>query len=1022
MKNICHQMTRKVWLAALLTLCFSFPALAQKITVSGTVIDPEGEPLIGASVLVKGETLGTATNIDGEYTISVPSDGILVFSYVGYDTQEIPVNGQTTLNVSMKENSLMLDEVVAIGYGTVKKSDATGSVATVKPSEIEAGLATSAQDLLVGASPGVVVTTSGNPSEGGNIQIRGGASLAASNDPLIVIDGVPMDTKGVVGSSNPLSLISPESVESMTILKDASATAIYGSRASNGVIIITTKKGAKGAPQVTFTANAYINTPRKLLDMMSADQFRNFIISEYGAESDQAGALGNYNTDWQKAATRTTFSSDYSLSIGGTAGILPYRVGISYSNNNGILEFTSMERTSANINLSPKFFNDLLSVNANVLGAYVKNSYANNNLGSCASMNPTLPVRDYENGCPLFGYWTSYVGGGLLAGPDTEGTKINSTTAPLNPIADMAAVNSNGKSYQSIGNLQLDLKMPFLTDLRANLNLGYDYQHGTWSGGNYPNTPNAWNGGYEVIKDGKIETIKDGGTSCTDQFQTRVNLLLDFYLNYNHYFESIKSSVDVTAGYSWQKFHNKRREYTYVNCVMDPANEIYLGMQARPTSINIDPLQLVSFFGRANFVFLDKYLVTATVRRDGTSRFSKDHRWGTFPSVALGWKILEENFMEGARGYLNDLKLRAGYGITGQQDLGDDLFPYLPIYSVSEDLAGKYPSLTSNGDGILPITPGAYNSDIKWEETATWNAGLDFGFMNNRILGSIDFYKRKTKDLLTFANYPAGSNLTNNGNMNIGDLENIGVEFTLTARPIVTKDFTWTSSYNVAWNKNKITRLAEGADTQTGGISAGTGGTIQKHEVGYPAYSFYVYEQVYDKNGNPLEGVFVDRNGDGQINEADKYLYHSRDPKVTMTWNNTFNWKNWDLGFVLRANIGNWMYNNNQAANVSKRANAALPLSNLMADTFLFETSDITTIMSDYFVQNASFLRCDNITLGYTWQNLLNNHLRLRLYGAVQNPFVITKYKGLDPEVFSGIDNGVYPKPTTFSLGVVASF
>ncbi len=1022
MKNICHQMTRKVWLAALLTLCFSFPALAQKITVSGTVIDPEGEPLIGASVLVKGETLGTATNIDGEYTISVPSDGILVFSYVGYDTQEIPVNGQTTLNVSMKENSLMLDEVVAIGYGTVKKSDATGSVATVKPSEIEAGLATSAQDLLVGASPGVVVTTSGNPSEGGNIQIRGGASLAASNDPLIVIDGVPMDTKGVVGSSNPLSLISPESVESMTILKDASATAIYGSRASNGVIIITTKKGAKGAPQVTFTANAYINTPRKLLNMMSADQFRNFIISEYGAESDQAGALGNYNTDWQKAATRTTFSSDYSLSIGGTAGILPYRVGISYSNNNGILEFTSMERTSANINLSPKFFNDLLSVNANVLGAYVKNSYANNNLGSCASMNPTLPVRDYENGCPLFGYWTSYVGGGLLAGPDTEGTKINSTTAPLNPIADMAAVNSYGKSYQSIGNLQLDLKMPFLTDLRANLNLGYDYQHGTWSGGNYPNTPNAWNGGYEVIKDGKIETIKDGGTSCTDQFQTRVNLLLDFYLNYNHYFESIKSSVDVTAGYSWQKFHNKRREYTYVNRVMDPANEIYLGMQARPTSINIDPLQLVSFFGRANFVFLDKYLVTATVRRDGTSRFSKDHRWGTFPSVALGWKILEENFMEGARGYLNDLKLRAGYGITGQQDLGDDLFPYLPIYSVSEDLAGKYPSLTGKGDGVLPITPGAYNSDIKWEETATWNAGLDFGFMNNRILGSIDFYKRKTKDLLTFANYPAGSNLTNKGNMNIGDLENIGVEFTLTARPIVTKDFTWTSSYNVAWNKNKITRLAEGADTQTGGISAGTGGTIQKHEVGHPAYSFYVYEQVYDKNGNPLEGVFVDRNGDGQINEADKYLYHSRDPKVTMTWNNTFNWKNWDFGFVLRANIGNWMYNNNQAANVSKRANAALPLSNLMADTFLFETSDITTIMSDYFVQNASFLRCDNITLGYTWQNLLNNHLRLRLYGAVQNPFVITKYKGLDPEVFSGIDNGVYPKPTTFSLGVVASF
>ena len=1022
MKNICHQMTRKVWLAAILTLCFSFPALAQKITVSGTVIDPEGEPLIGASVVVKGETLGTATNIDGEYTISVPSDGTLVFSYVGYDTQEIAVNGQSTINVSMKENSVMLGEVVAIGYGTVKKSDATGSVATVKPSEIEAGLATSAQDLLVGASPGVVVTTSGNPSEGGNIQIRGGASLAASNDPLIVIDGVPMDTKGVVGSSNPLSLISPESVESMTILKDASATAIYGSRASNGVIIITTKKGKSGAPQVSFTANAYINTPRSLLNMMSADQFRSYIINQYGADSDQAGALGNYNTDWQKEATRTSFSSDYSLSIGGTAGKVPYRVGVSYSNNNGIIEFTSMERTSANINLSPKFFHDLLSVNANVLGAYVKNSYANNNLASCAAMNPTLPVRDYVNGSPAFGYWTSYVGGGLLAGSDSEGTKINSTTAPLNPIADMAAVNSYGKSYQSIGNLQLDLKMPFLTDLRANLNLGYDYQHGTWAGGNYPNTPNAWNSGYEVVINDKVEVIKDGGTSETNQFQTRLNLLLDFYMNYNHYFESIKSSVDITAGYSWQKFHNKRREYTFVNCVMDPAHEQYLGVQARPTSYTIQPLQLVSFFGRANFVFLDKYLVTATVRRDGTSRFSKDHRWGTFPSVALGWKILEENFMEGTRGYLNELKLRAGYGITGQQDLGDDYFPYLPIYSVSTDVSGMYPSLTGGSTGVLPITPGAYNSDIKWEETATWNAGIDFGFMNNRIMGSFDFYKRKTKDLLTFANYPAGSNLTNKGNINIGDLENVGVEFTLTARPIVTDNFTWTSSYNVAWNKNKITRLAEGADTQTGSISAGTGGTIQKHEVGHPAYSFYVYEQVYDAAGNPLEGVFVDRNGDGHINEADKYLYHSRDPKVTMTWNNTFNWKNWDFGFVLRANIGNWMYNNTQASNVSKRNNAALPLSNLMADTFLFETSDITTIMSDYFVQNASFVRCDNITLGYTWNNLINNNLRLRLYGAVQNPFVITKYKGLDPEVFSGIDSGVYPKPITFSLGVVASF
>ncbi|MDE6377198.1 MAG: SusC/RagA family TonB-linked outer membrane protein, partial [Duncaniella sp.] len=478
MKKIFFESSRRMWLAAILTLCFAFPALAQNITVSGTVVDPEGEPLIGASVIVQGQSMGTATDIDGQYTISAPANGTLVFSYVGYTTQEVPVDNRTTIDVYMAENSLVLNEVVAIGYGTVKKSDATGSVAVVKPDEIAAGLATSAQDLLVGASPGVVVTTSGDPYGNANIQIRGGASLAASNDPLIVVDGVPMDTKGVKGSSNPLALISPESVESMTILKDASATAIYGSRASNGVIIITTKKGVSGKPQVTFTANAYIATPRRLLDMMSADEFRSFIVNEYGADSDQANALGTYNTDWQKALTRTSFSSDYSLSVAGTLGAVPYRASVSYTNNNGVLEFWGTKRTSANLSLSPKFFDDLLSINANLLGAYVQNSYANNNLGSAAAMNPTLPIRDFENGAPVFGYWTSYVGGGLLAGPDAAGTSINSTSAPLNPIADVYASYSNGKSYQSVGNLQLDLKMPFLRELRANLNLGYDYQHG----------------------------------------------------------------------------------------------------------------------------------------------------------------------------------------------------------------------------------------------------------------------------------------------------------------------------------------------------------------------------------------------------------------------------------------------------------------------------------------------------------------------------------------------------------------
>lgn len=1030
MKNICFHLNRKLWVTMAMLLALSLPGFAQKITVHGYVDDELGEPLIGATVMEKGTSNGTATDIDGKFTLNVEPNATLVVSYIGYDPVEVAVNGKTDIKVTMKENATMLAETVVIGYGSVKKSDATGSVAIVKPDEVEAGLATSAQDLLVGASPGVVVTTDGgNPSGGASIQIRGGASLAASNEPLIVIDGVPMDTKGIVGASNPLALVSPENVESMTILKDASATAIYGSRASNGVIIITTKKGTSGRPQVNVTINAYVNTPRKYLNMMDGNQFRSFITNEYGADSDQAAALGTSNTNWVKEALRTTLSTDYSVSVGGTVGVLPYRVAVAYTDNNGILRNTGMDRLTGSINLTPTFFNGLLSVSANVKGAYIKNEYTHNELGTATSMNPTIPVRDFENGSPVFNYWTSYVGNGTLAGPDTQGTSLNYTTAPLNPIAAIDEYNCEGTAYQSVGNLQLDLKMPFLTDLRANLNIGYDYQHGTCTNYNYFNSPLAWSSGYQVAdpsKPGTFMNVKDGGTTATHEKQIRRNYLLDFYLNYNHEFESIESSIDVTGGYSWQKFWSSFRSQTYVNTVAPGSPyESVLGTEAAyapyPSYPSIEPLQLVSFFGRANFNLLNRYLLTATIRYDGTSRFSKDNRWGTFPAFALGWKLLEESFMESARGWMSEFKLRAGYGVTGQQDIGS-LFAYLPTYSQWTGNTTLYPNLIgTGGTGILPVEPSSYNADLKWEETHTWNVGLDFGFFNNRLSGNIEFYKRKTKDLLTFANYPAGSNLSNKGFINIGDLENTGVEFTLTGRPVVTNDVTWTSSLNVAWNKNKITRLADGADTQTGGISAGTGGTIQKHDVGHPAYSFYVYEQVYAPNGDPVEGVFVDRNNDGQITEADKYLYHSKDPKVTLNWSNTINYKNWDFGITLRASLGNWVYNNTQASNVFKGTNSSLPLSNLMADTFLFEQQTLQSIMSDYFVQNASFLRCDNISLGYTWRELFGQ-MRLRLYGAVQNPFVITKYKGLDPEIASGIDNGVYPRPVTFSVGIVASF
>ena len=1034
MKNNCFQLSRKFVMTLALLLGLALPGFAQKITLHGYVDDDLGEPLIGATVMEKGTTNGTATDIDGNFTLNVEPNAILVVSYVGYDPMEVHVDGRTDIKITMQQNAQMLAETVVIGYGSVKKSDATGSVAVVKPDEIEAGLSTSAQDLLVGASPGVVVTMTGSPHQAGDIVIRGGASLSATNDPLIVVDGVPMNMRTVVGASNPLALISPENVESMTILKDASATAIYGSRASNGVIIITTKKGQSGKPQVNFTANFYVNTPRNYINMMDGNEFRNFVIKQYGENSDQASALGTYNTNWQKEELRTTFSSDYSLSVGGTAKWLPYRVALSYTNSNGIMKKSSMDRATASINLTPTFFDNLLSIQANVKGSYIKNQYENGTMGSALSMNPTLPIKDYENGIEDIGYWTVYAGDGRPLTKDQWNPKdpnfnpnqlINTTTAPMNPIAQLMENNSTGTSWQSIGNLQIDLKMPFLRELRANLNLGYDIAKGQWKGGDKAFSPMVWQSGwsYYIPETGQMSSpIRDGGTTEGDQHQLRRNLLLDFYLNYNKEFEKIYSQIDLTAGYSWQRFHNRGHDNYYVSVVGNPENEQYLG---RPTGIFLpysDNLQLVSFFGRLNYILRDKYLVTATVRWDGTSRFSKEHRWGTFPSVALGWKILEESFMEDARGWLNELKLRAGYGVTGQQDLGNDFFPYIPIYTVNtSDVSHRYPFGTN---GMTTVEPGAYNADIKWEETHTWNVGVDFGFMNNRISGSVDFYKRMTKDLLTFASYPAGSNLTNEGNMNIGDLENIGVEVNLNTRPVVTHDVTWTSALNVAWNKNKITRLADSASMDAGNSVSGQVGKIMKHIEGYPAYTFYVLEQVYDQDGKPLDNVFVDRNGDGVIDDNDRYAYHSRNPKVTLTWNNTVNYKNWDFGIVLRGNFGAYLYNQNQMSNVFiDGALNALPLSNLMADNYIFTgEKTVNAMKSDYFVQNASFLRCDNISVGYTWPNLCNDNLRLRLFGAVQNPFVITKYKGLDPEVFSGIDNAVYPKPVTVTLGVVLSF
>ncbi len=1050
MKNICFQMNRKAWLAIAMALFMFIPALAQKVTVTGTVIDPDGEPAIGASVTVQGQPgTGAATDLDGNFTISVPSaNAVLVVSYVGAQTQTVPLNGRTKITVNLQSDNQVLNELVVIGYGTVKKEDATGSVAVIKPDEIEAGLATSVQNMLVGQTPGVVVTTDGGPEGNATIRVRGGSSLNANNDPLIVVDGVPLDNGGVWGMGNALGMISPESIESMTVLKDASATAIYGSRASNGVIIITTKKGASGAPKVNFAANVYVNTVAKTWDVLNGTEFANFVKANCAESSQERLFYGgkNYNTNWQKEVMHTTVSSDYSLSVAGTTHNMPYRFDASYTNSNGIIKGSAMDRATLGMSLAPKLFDDHLSINVNLHGYYVHNRFSEGGsaVAAAMAMDPTKPV--YSN-YPISGgdSGQEYMFGGFFTWINTapDGSVTVEQNAQRNPMSYVKGFDNHSDVLRSNGNVQFDYSFHFLPELHANLNLGYDVTGAREWNITKANTPRTyWN------------HRKDGAGYESYRKQYKANTLLDFYLNYRKEVESIYSNFDVTAGYSWQRFSKNERQLGakseggrpttagFYQPTFDFSNYTY-SMNVNPGTIDaigqnfandlVDPngnyhyaerLQLLSFFGRFNYTFKDRYLLTATVRGDATSRFSKDNRWGVFPSVALGWRISQESFWKA--NWWNEFKLRLGWGKTGQQDVGSTC-NYLPMYSVAGP-GSFYPVVDNNGN--ITYLPGYflqgqnYNPDLKWETTTTYNAGFDLGFLNNRITASIEGYYRKTTDLLSFVTIPAGSSTVNMMNRNIGDLENYGVEFNISARPIVTKDFTWTVNYNVGYNHNEITALSDANETIThGGISGATGNTVKGYHVGYPAGAFYLLQQVYDKDGKPLEGVFVDQNNDGQINSDDKLLMHSSDPKVVMTMSHNFNWKHWDLGFSLRASIGNYVYDNVKATNSAISGIDAYGLSNVIKTDFYFQDrSNANYYMSDYFLENASFLRCDNITLGYTWENLLANKLRLRVYGAVQNPFIITKYDGLDPEVQGGIDNNVYPRSRTYSVGLVATF
>ena len=1007
-------MKKSLRLKALLTLLvglfLSIGAFAQQIAVKGHVKDTTGEPVIGANVLVKGTTNGTITDFDGNFMLNVPKDAILSVSFVGYKSAE--VKAASTVMVTLEDDSQVLDAVVVIGYGSVKKNDMTGSVTAIKPDKLNKGLITNAQDMMTGKIAGVsVISKGGAPGEGATIRIRGGSSLTAENDPLIVIDGLAMDNKGVKGLANPLSMVNPNDIESFTVLKDASATAIYGSRASNGVIIITTKKGQAGArPTISYDGNVSVSTVKSTVDVMDGDQFRSFIKDIWGEDSEAYSKLGNANTDWQKEIFRPAVSTDHNLTISGGLKNMPYRVSFGYTNQNGIVKTSKFERYTASVSLAPSFFEDHLKVNANLKGMIAKNRYADGSaVGSAVSFDPTQSVRSDDPYHQYYfdGYFQWNTDASSL-NDDTWKRTFNSN-APGNPVALLEEKDDRAISKSLIGNLELDYKFHFLPDLHAHVNGGMDLSTGKQytDVSPYSSTHNYY-GSY--------------GWEQKDKY----NLSLNAYLQYSKDFTD-KHRFDVMAGYEWQHFHDTSDQeywglYPLSNNVVENRGQRY----NNTSSGSATESYLVSFFGRVNYTLLDRYLFTATVRQDGSSRFHKNNRWGLFPSFALGWKLKEEAFLKDVD-VLSDLKLRLGYGITGQQNINSGDYPYLAVYETNKDGA-YYPIL---GEGTT-YRPNAYNPDLKWEKTTTYNVGLDFGFLNNRINGAVDYYYRKTTDLLNSVFVSAGTNFKNKVLSNVGSLENSGIEFSINSKPVVTTDWTWDLGFNITYNKNEITKLTTG-DSENYYVAAGDnigGGRDMKamaHAVGHPASSFYVYQQVYDENGKPIENEFVDRNGDGTINGDDRYFYKKPTADVLMGLTSRLSYKSWDFSFSLRASLNNYVYNSVEAGGsdcnpTSVYSFGALNNRPLMGVANNIQSKNDNTLLSDYFVQNASFMKCDNITLGYSFKKLFGAPIGGRVYAAVQNVFTITKYKGLDPEVEKGLDNNIYPRPLTTLIGLSLNF
>jgi iron complex outermembrane receptor protein len=993
------------------SLLLSMAAMAQTV-VTGKVTDSkDGSPSVGVTVTVKGTTTATQTAADGTFKITVPANATLVFTSINFNTLQILVAGKTTIDVSMVQSNQQLNEVVVVAYGSRRRGDLTGSVTSVSAKDFQKGNIASSEQLLVGKVPGLEVTTGGGSAGGGSkIRIRSGASLNASNDPLIVIDGVPVESNGISGSGNLLNTINPNDIESISILKDASATALYGSRASNGVVIITTKKGTSGKVKFNFNTLTSVANVSDQVDVLTGDQIRSLITADAAATGNNTykNLLGTANTNWQDQIYRTALGNDNTISAsGGIKGlpfVLPFRLSLGYLNQAGVLKTNQFGRVTSSLNLNPKLWDDHLAINVALKYSHTNNTWANEGaIGSAVSFDPTQPVNSASN--KYGGYWEWL---------QTDGKPID--LAGRNPLALLQLRDNKSNVNRVIGNIQLDYKMHFFPALHLLMNFGID---------------NGAGKGDDNIDSASATNYKTGGRRSHYE-QKKKNTLADVQLFYNKELKSINSKVDVLVGHSYQDFFTEVSNFPSLSyrAVADPSKPAKKDTieGSEPTFFTDKPeYRLESYIGRVNFTLNNKYLLTASIRRDASSKFAKDNRVGYFPAVALAWKLKDELFKHS--NVVSDLKLRGSWGVTGQQD-GIDYYAYLPRYSQSNNSA-QY----QFGNTFYSfLRPSSYDPNLKWETTTTTNLGLDFGFINNRISGSIDLYQKKTEDLLSVVPVAPGSNFDITLLTNVGNMENKGVEFSINTIPVATKNITWNFGFNVTYNQSKITNLLKQPDPNFKGIDVsniggGLTNTIGKYIVGYSPFIFYVYKQVYDKTtGQPIENLFEDLNRDGQITTDDRYLYKKPAADMLYGINTQVSYKKWNFGLASHGAIGNYLYNSFNSNNGVLRAlkNPINFIQNGAPDYYNTKFTGTTTneYLSDYYIENASYLKLDNINIGYTVGKILQNKASLRLNGSVQNVFTITKYSGLDPENSKneGTDYTIYPRPRIYSIGASLDF